>query len=41
MVLKVQSGSYLYLFTMPTIISRDISNTDIVNIIDEQKLAYK
>lgn len=40
-MLKFSSGSSLYLFSFPTILTRDLSNTDVLSILNWQKLAYK
>jgi len=40
-IIKSSSWSYTYLFSIPTIISRDISDSDINSIINNKQLAYK
>ena len=40
-VVKVSTGWLTYLLALPTIISSDITNSDIVNIVDNKKLVYK
>jgi len=40
-ILKYKSEDIIYLFSIPTIIIKDLSNLDLENIIFNQKLAYK